>query len=399
VPIVVAVNKMDKPTANPDRVMQELSQKGVLSEAWGGDTMFVQVSAKTGLGIEQLLEAILLQAEVLELKAPRAGPARGTIVESSLDKGRGAVATVLVQVGTLNLGDIIVSGSEYGRVRAMFDEAGQPVKQAGPSIPVQVLGLSGAPNAGDTVLAVADEKRARDLALLREERLRDSKLAAQKAVKLDDVFSQMKAGEAKSVNLVIKADVQGSVEALRDSLIQTSNDEVKVNVVAAGVGGISESDANLALASGAIIIGFNVRADAAARRLVEDKDLDLRYYSIIYEAIDDVKKAINGMLAAVMREEIIGLAQVRDVFRSSKFGAVAGCMVLEGVIRRNNPIRVLRDNVVIYQGSLESLRRFKEDAHEVKAGIECGIAVKNYNDVRVGDQIEVFERIEVARAS
>lgn len=397
VPLVVAINKMDKPTAHPDRVMQELSQQGVLSEAWGGDTMFVQVSAKSGLGIEQLLEVILLQAEVLELTAPRQGPALGAIVESSLDKGRGAVATVLVQAGTLHLGDVIVSGSEYGRVRAMFDEKGQAVKEAGPSIPVQVLGLSGAPKAGDSVLVLPDEKRARDLALLREARLRDSKLAAQKTAKLEDLFSQMKSGELKSVNLIIKADVQGSVEALREALIQASTDEVKVNVVAAGVGGISESDANLAVTSGATIIGFNVRADGAARRLVEDKELDLRYYSIIYEVIDDVRKAIRGLLAPEVREEIVGLAQVRDVFRSSKFGAIAGCMVLEGVVKRNNPIRVLRDNVVVYQGALESLRRFKEDAHDVKAGMECGIGVKNYNDVRVGDQIEVFERVEVVR--
>jgi translation initiation factor IF-2 len=397
VPIVVAVNKIDKPEANPDRVMQELSQQEVIPEEWGGDTMFVQVSAKTGDGVDDLLEAILLQAEVLELKASVDTPGRGTIVESSLDKGRGAVATVLVQSGTVRRGDLIVSGSEFGRVRAMFDENGHPIDEAGPSIPVQVLGLSAAPNAGDDVLVVPDEKRARELALLRQTRTRDSKLAAQKAAKLEDLFSQMKEGETKSVNLIIKADVQGSVEALRESLLKVSTDEVKVSVVAAGVGGINESDANLAVTSDATIIGFNVRADAAARRVVEEKDLDLRYYSIIYEVIDDVKKAITGLLEPEVREEIIGLAEVRDVFRSSKFGAIAGCMVTEGVVKRNNPIRVLRDNVVIYEGALESLRRFKEDAQDVKAGMECGIGVKNYNDVKVGDHIEVFERVEVAR--
>ncbi len=397
VPIVVAVNKIDKEEANPDRVMQELSQEEVIPEDWGGDTMFVQVSAKTGQGVDELLEAVLLQAEVLELKAPQNGAARGIIVESSLDKGRGAVATVLVQTGTLQRGDIIVSGTEFGRVRAMFDETGRSVKQAGPSIPVQVLGLSAAPNAGDDVLVVADEKRARELADLRQERERDTKLAAQKAAKLEDLFSQMKDGEAQSVNLIIKADVQGSVEALRESLLKLSTDEVKVAIVAAGVGGINESDANLAITSSATVIGFNVRADASARRVIEDKDLDLRYYSIIYEVIDDVKKAMSGMLAPEVREEIIGLAQVREVFRSSKFGSIAGSMVLEGVVKRNSPIRVLRDNVVIYEGALESLRRFKEDAMEVKAGMECGIGVKNYNDVKAGDQIEVFDRVEVQR--
>jgi translation initiation factor IF-2 len=397
VPIVVAVNKIDKPEANSDRVMQELSQQEVIPEEWGGDTMFVKVSAKTGEGIDDLLDAVLLQAEVLELRASVTGPARGTIVESSLDKGRGAVATVLVQSGTLRRGDMIVSGSEVGRVRAMFDESGRAVKEAGPSTPVQVLGLSAAPNAGDDVLVVPDERRARELAMLRQERERDSKLAAQKAAKLEDLFSQMKEGEAKTVNLIVKADVQGSVEALRESLIKVSTEEVKVVVVASGVGGINESDANLAVTSGATLIGFNVRADAAARRVVDEKDLDLRYYSIIYEVIDDVKKALSGLLEPEVREEIIGLAQVRDVFRSSKFGAIAGSMVLEGVIKRNNPIRVLRDNVVVYEGALESLRRFKEDVAEVKAGTECGIGVKNYNDVKVGDQIEVFERVQVIR--
>jgi len=366
-------------------------------EEWGGDTMLVKVSAKTGDGIDDLLDAVLLQAEVLELTAPVEGPAKGAIVESSLDKGRGPVATVLVHSGTLHQGDVIVSGTEFGRVRAMFDESGRSVKSAGPSIPVQVLGLSATPNAGDDVIVVADERRAREVADLRTERQRQAKLDEQGTANLNDLFSMFKEGEQKSVNIVIKADVQGSVEALRESLLKLSNDEVRVAIVASGVGGITESDANLAVTSNAIILGFNVRGDAAARRVVEEKGLDLRYYSIIYELIDDVKKAISGLLSPIITEKIVGLAEVRDVFRSSKFGAVAGCMVLEGVIKRNNPIRVLRDNVVIYEGSLESLRRFKEDAAEVKAGMECGIGVKNYNDVKAGDNIEVFERIETAR--
>ncbi len=397
VPMVVAVNKIDKPESNPDRVMQELTTHEVVPEDWGGDTMFVNVSAKTGEGIDELLDAVLLQAEVLELRAAVDGAARGSIIESSLDKGRGPVATVLVESGKLRRGDIIVSGHEFGRVRAMFDETGKSVREAGPSMPVVVLGLSGTPAAGDDVLVVPDEKQAREVAALRHEKQRDSKLAAQKAAKLDDLFSQMAEGEVQYVNLIVKADVQGSVEALKESLVKTSTDEVKVRVVASGVGGINESDANLALTSNAIIIGFNVRADAAARRVIEDKEIDLRYYSIIYEVIDDVKKAISGLLSPEIREEIIGLAEVRDVFRSSKFGAIAGCMVVEGVVKRNNPIRVLRDNVVIYEGALESLRRFKEDAAEVKAGTECGIGVKNYNDVKAGDHIEVFERTEHAR--
>jgi translation initiation factor IF-2 len=359
--------------------------------------MFVEVSAKTGQGIDKLLDTILLQAEVLELAAVKEGPARGGVVESSLDKGRGPVATVLVQAGTLKRGDVIVSGSEYGRVRAMFDEKGTQVSEAGPSIPVEVLGLSGAPFAGDDMTVVADEKRAREVALLRQERLRDSKLSAQKAAKLEEVFSRMSAGEIQNVNLIIKADVQGSVEALRDALTKLSTEDVKVRVVAAAVGGINESDANLALTAEAIIIGFNVRADAAARRVVEEQDIDLRYYGVIYEVIDDVKKAVSGLLAPEIREEIVGLAEVRDVFRSSRLGAIAGCMVVEGAVKRNSPIRVLRDNVVIYEGVLESLRRFKEDAVDVKAGMECGIGVKNYNDVKVGDHIEVFDRIETAR--
>ncbi|MET0070255.1 MAG: translation initiation factor IF-2 [Candidatus Thiodiazotropha sp.] len=398
VPLIVAINKIDKEEANPDRVIQELSQEEVIPEEWGGDTMFVKVSAKTGQGIDELLDAILLQAEVLELKAVQEGNATGSIVESSLDKGRGPVATVLVQAGTLQRGDVIVSGKEYGRVRAMFDENGRAIKSAGPSIPVVVLGLSGTPEAGDDVRVVSDERRAREIAELRHDKQRDTRLAAQKAAKLDEMFTQMEEGETQTLNVIVKADVQGSVEALKEALAKTATDEVKVAVVASGVGGINESDANLAVTSNAIIIGFNVRADAGARRVVEEQGIDMRYYSIIYEIIDDVKKAISGMLSPEIREEIIGLAEVRDVFRNSKLGAIAGCMVVEGTVKRNNPIRVLRDNVVIYEGALESLRRFKDDVSEVKSGMECGIGVKNYNDVQVGDQIEVFERTEVVRS-
>ncbi|VAX07662.1 Translation initiation factor 2 [hydrothermal vent metagenome] len=397
VPLVVAVNKMDKPEANSDRVMQELSQEEIIPEDWGGDTMFIPVSAISGEGIGDLLDALILQAEVLELEAVVDGPARGVIVESRLDRGRGPVATVLIQSGTLKRGDILASGQEFGRVRAMFDESGKPMESAGPSIPVEVLGLSGVPNAGDDTMAVPDERKAREITVARQDKLRDSRLADQKAAKLDEVFSQMSQGEVNYVNLIVKADVQGSVEALKDALTKISADNIKVKVVASGVGGINESDANLAVTSNAIIIGFNVRADATARKVVEDKELDLRYYSIIYEVIDDVKSAISGMLSPEIREEIIGLAQVRDVFRSSKLGAIAGCMVIEGMVKRNSPIRVLRDNVVIYEGSLESLRRFKESVAEVKNGTECGIGVKNYNDVKPGDQIEIFEHIEVAR--
>ncbi len=397
VPVIVAVNKMDKPEANPDRVMQELSQQEVIPEDWGGDTMFVKVSAKTGEGVDDLLEAILLQSEVLELQAVEDGPGRGIIVESSLDKGRGPVATVLVQSGTLRRGDILVSGQHFGRVRALFDETRAPVDAAGPSIPVEVLGLSGVPNAGDDALVVPDERKARELAEDREMKARDSRLAAQKAAKLEEVFSQMQAGEVNYVNLIVKADVQGSVEALRESLEKISSDEIKVRIVAAGAGGINESDVNLALTSAAIMIGFNVRADATARRVAEEQGVDLRYYSIIYEVIDDVRSAISGMLSPEVREEIIGLAEVRDVFRSSKLGAIAGCIVLDGMVKRANPIRVLRDNVVIYEGELESLRRYKDDVQEVRAGTECGIGVKNYNDVKPGDQIEVYERYEVKR--
>ena len=397
VPLVVAVNKIDKPAADPERVMNELAQRGVMPESWGGDTQFVPVSALTGQGIDALLEAVGLQAEVMELKTPDQGAARGVVIESRLDKGRGPVATVLVQAGRLEHGDIMLSGQEYGRVRAMFDDTGAAVKSVGPSMPVEVLGLSGVPNAGDEVLVVADEKTARDVAAHRETRQREHKLAAQQASKLENIFNQMQDGQIATVNILLKTDVQGSAEALRDALIKLSTDEVRVKVVSTGVGGISESDINLAMASQAIIIAFNVRADAGARRLAADNEIDLRYYSVIYEAIEDVKQALTGLLSPEMREEIVGLAQVRDVFKASGFGAVAGCLVIEGTVKRGNPIRVLRDNVVIYEGELESLRRFKDDVSEVKTGTECGIAVKNYNDVRPGDQIEVYQRVEVAR--
>ena len=397
VPVVVAVNKIDKPDADPDRVKQELTNHELIPEEWGGDTMFVNVSAKSGEGIDVLLDAVLLQAEVLELNARSGGVAKGVIIESSLDKGRGPVATVLVQVGLLKKGDIILCGAEFGRVRAMFDEHGNPVEVAGPSTPVAILGLSGSPNAGDDLVVVDDERKARETAMFRNNKLRNKKFENQRSSKLEEIFAQMKEGEIKYLNLVVKADVQGSVEALKDSLNKLSNDEVRVKIIASGVGGINESDATLSMASNAILIGFNVRADATARKLTESKDMIIRYYSVIYDVIDDVKKAINGMLEPELREEIIGLAEVRDVFKSPKFGAVAGCMVIDGVIKRSSPIRVLRDNVVIYEGYLESLRRFKEDVNDVKSGLECGIGVKNYNDVKDGDNIEVFERVEVAR--
>ncbi len=397
VPIVVAVNKIDKPGADPDRVRQELVTHEVIPEEWGGDTMFVNVSAKSGEGVDDLLESVLLQAEVLELSTVAEGPARGVVVESRVDKGRGTVATILVQRGTLHKGDILLAGQEYGRVRAMLNEAGQQIESAGPSIPVEVLGLSGAPSAGDEAVAVADERKAREIALFRQGKFREIRLANQQAAKLENLFSQMEAGEVNHLNLILKADVNGSVEALRESLVKLSTGEVKVTIIASGVGGINESDINLAVASNAIVIGFNVRADASARRLLSETGVDVHYYSVIYEAIEEVKKAINGMLEPEIKEEFIGLAEVREVFRSAKLGAVAGCMVREGVVKRHNPIRVLRDHVVIFQGSLSSLRRYKDDVGEVKAGMECGIGVKNYSDVQVGDEIEVYEHVEVAR--
>ncbi|MBV6418253.1 MAG: Translation initiation factor IF-2 [Steroidobacteraceae bacterium] len=397
VPIVVAVNKIDKSDADPDRVRTELSKHEVIPEDWGGQNIFVNVSARAGTGIDQLLDSILLQAEVLELKAPRAGLASGVVIESAIEKGRGAVATVLVKKGTLRAGDPIIAGQEFGRVRAMLDENGKPVDAAGPSMPVVVLGLSGAPNAGDEVLAVESERKAREVALYRQGKFRDVKLARQ-ATRSEDVFSQMGEAKAGTIAVVMKTDVQGSAEALREALTRLSTDEVKVNVVASGVGGITASDVQLAAASRALIIGFNVRADASARDALKDSGIDVRYYSIIYEAIDDVKQMMSGMLAPEIKEQIVGIAEVREVFRSSKFGVVAGCLVTEGFVKRNNPIRVLRDSVVIFEGALESLKRFKDDAGEVRAGTECGIGVKNYQDVRVGDQIECFARVEVARS-
>ncbi|MBV9346323.1 MAG: translation initiation factor IF-2 [Gammaproteobacteria bacterium] len=396
VPIVVAVNKIDKSDADPERVRTELSKHEVISEEWGGENIFVPVSARTGQGIDQLLEAILLQAEVLELRAPRSGLASGVVIESSIEKGRGAVATVLVKRGTLRMGDPIIAGSEFGRVRAMFDESGKPVQEAPPSMPVVVLGLSAAPNAGDELLAVESERKAREVALYRQGKFRDVKLARQ-TTRAEDVFSQMGEAKAGVVAVLIKADVQGSAEALREALGKLSTDEVQVKVVASGLGAITVSDVQLAAASRALIIGFNVRADAGAREAVKETGIEVRYYSIIYEAIDDVKQMMSGMLQPEVKEQIVGVAQVREVFRSSKFGVVAGCLVTEGAVRRNNPIRVLRDNVVIFEGALESLRRFKDDVNEVRAGTECGIGVKNYQDVRVNDQIECYARVEVAR--
>lgn len=397
VPLIVAINKIDIPDSDLERVKSELSQEEVISEEWGGEELFVPVSAKTGEGIDALLDGILLQAELLELKADPERRARGLVIESSLDKGRGPVATVLVQNGTLSRGEMVLAGHEFGRVRAMFDETGAAVETAGPSMPVVILGLSGVPFAGDEMMVVANERKAREAAGQRQDRQREDRLAQQQAANLQNLFENMGKGEQMTVNLLIRADVQGSVEALKDALINLSNDDVKVNVVASGVGAITESDASLAHASGAIILGFNVRADSSARKLIQENELDLHYYSIIYEAIDEVKAAITGMLGTETRETIVGLAQVQDVFRSSKLGAIAGCLVIEGHVKRANPIRVLRDNVVIYEGELESLRRFKDDVAEVQSGTECGIGVKMYNDVKPGDQIECFERTEVAR--
>ncbi len=396
VPIVVAVNKMDKTAADPERVKSELSAQGVISEEWGGDTLFSYVSAKNGMGIDQLLDQILVQAEVLELQAPVDGPARGVVIESRLDKGRGPVATILVQSGTLRKGDVILSGIEYGRVRAMLNEAGQGVNEAGPSIPVEILGLSGTPKAGDEVIAVADERKAREIALFRQGKQREAQSTKQ-AVNLEDVFGQFEAGQTNALNVVLKADVQGSAEAIADALNRLSTDEVRVKIIASGVGGINESDVNLAKTSNAILIGFNVRADSVAKKLADEEGLKLHYYSVIYELIDEVKQAMVGMLKPEFKEQIIGLAEVRGVFRSPKFGVVAGCMVVDGVVRRSNPIRVLRNNVVVFEGALDSLRRFKDDVNEVRAGMECGMGVRNYNDIREGDQIEVYERVQVAR--
>ncbi|MGH8657540.1 MAG: translation initiation factor IF-2 [Gammaproteobacteria bacterium] len=397
VPIIIAVNKIDKPGADAERIRQELSRNEIVPEEWGGETLFINVSAKTGEGVDKLLDAIVLQAEIMELKAPTQGPGFGVVIESKLDRARGPAATLLVQGGTLTKGDMLLTGQEFGRVRAMINEHGQHVEEAGPSIPVEVVGLSSTPNAGDEFVVVQDERRAREIAEYRQGKSREGKLATRQAARLDNLFSQMEAGQTDVLNILIKADVQGSAGALNDALCKLSTEDVQINVIASGVGGITESDINLALASRAIVIGFNVRADGAARRLIEDEGIDLRYYSVIYDVIDDVKAAISGMLAPAVKEQIVGTAEVRDVFRSSKFGAIAGCIVASGVMRRHSPIRVLRDSVVIFEGELESLRRHKDDVNEVKSGTECGIGVKNYNDVKPGDQIEVFERVKVAR--
>lgn len=397
VPMIVAVNKMDKPGVDPDRVMNELTTYDVVPEAWGGDTMFVNISAKTGQGIDALLDAILLQAEVLELTAHTDGAGKGVVIESRLDKGRGPVATILVQSGTIRRGDILLAGLQYGRIRALVADNGDQVDSAGPSIPVEVVGLSAPPHAGDEALVVPDEKKAREVALFRQGKFRDVKLARRQKTSLEGIVENMTVANLKVLNLVLKADMQGSVEAISDAMVKLSNDEINVKVIASGVGGITESDVHLAIASNALLIGFNVRADAGAKRLVEQESVSLHYFSVIYDIVDQVKRALSGMLAPQFKEEIIGIAEVRDVFRSPKLGAIAGCMVVEGTVKRNNPIRVLRNNVVIYEGTLESLRRFKDDVIEVRQGIECGIGVKNYNDIKPGDLIEVFETVEIKR--
>ena len=396
VPIVVAVNKIDKPEANPERIRQELVTQSVVPEDWGGDTMFVDVSAKTGQGIDELLESVLLQAEVLELRAPVDAPAKGIVIESRLDKGRGPVATVLVQSGTLRRGDVLLAGAVFGRVRAMLDENGKPVEYAGPSIPVEIQGLSEVPIAGEAVLALADERKAREIALFRQGKFRDVKLARQQAAKLENVFEQK--GEVKVLALIIKADVQGSYEALSHALERLSTDEVRVNIIHSGVGAITESDINLALASKAVVIGFNSRADTVARKLIGSTGVDVRYYSIIYEAVDEIKAALSGMMAPDRKENVTGLVQIREVFRISKVGAVAGCHVLEGIVKRGSLTRLLRNGEIIYSGELDSLKRFKDDVKEVRAGFDCGLSLKNFNDIQVGDQLETYEIVEIARS-
>lgn len=395
--IVVAINKMDKESANPDRVMQEMVAEEVIPEDWGGSVQFIPVSAKTGMGIDDLLDAISLESEMLELEAPTEGHAKGVVIESRLDKGRGPVATVLVQSGTLKKGDIALCGMEYGRVRALVSDSGEMVDSAGPSIPVEILGLSSVPVAGDEMITVESDRKAREAATFRQGKFKELKIARQQKSKLDNMFNKMAEGDMQHINVVLKADVQGSIEAISDALTKLSTDEVKVTIVSSGVGGVSETDANLAIASDALIVGFNVRADATAKRLIDSEGIGLKYYSVIYEIVDDVKRAIEGKMAPDFREDIVGVADVREVFKAPKIGLIAGCMVTEGTVKRNNPIRVLRDNIVIYEGVLESLRRFKDDVQEVQKGIECGIGVKDYNDVKVGDQIECFERVEVKR--
>ena len=398
VPLIVAVNKIDKPDANPDRVKQELIAEGVVPEEYGGDSPFISVSAKKGTGIDELLEQVLLQAEVLELTAPKEAPAKGLVIEARLDKGKGAVATILVQSGTLRQGDVLLAGQVFGRVRAMLDENGKPIKEAGPSIPVEIQGLSEVPNAGDEVMVLADERKAREIALFRQGKFRDVRLAKQQAAKLETLLEQMGEGETKSLPLIIKADVQGSQEALVQSLLKLSTDEVKVNVIHAAVGAISESDVNLASASKAVIIGFNTRADAGSRKLAESFGVDIRYYNIIYDAVDEVRAALSGMLSPEKRENIIGMVEIRQVFRVSKVGAIAGCMVLSGQVKRGSQVRLLRNNVVVFTGELDSLKRFKDDVKEVKEGYECGMSLKNFNEIEEGDQLEVFEIQEIARS-
>ena len=397
VPMVVAVNKIDKEGVDPDRVKNELSKHEVIPEDWGGDTQFVHVSAITGEGVDDLLESVLLQSELLELQAPHDGSGSGIVIESSLEKGRGPVATVLVQAGTLKRGDIMIAGEEYGKVRAMFDENGKQMKTAGPAMPVQVIGLSGTVNAGDHMQVVDTDRKAREIAEQRAEASRESKLTSRQAKRMENLFANVGENQKQIVSLMIKADVQGSAEAVRDSLEKLSTDEVAVNVITSSVGGITESDINLAAASEGMVVGFNVRADNSAKKAAEENDIDVRYYSVIYDLIDDVKAAMSGLLSPELREEIVGIAEVKDVFKSSAFGTVAGSMVVDGVVKKGNPIRVLRDNVVVYEGELESLRRHKDDVNEVRAGTECGIAVKQYNDVKVGDQIENYERTEIER--
>jgi len=396
VPIIVAVNKIDRPTADPDKIKNELSAHEIIPEEWGGEHIFVNVSALTGEGIESLLESILLQAEILDLKAPFDAPGKGVIIESRIEKGRGAVATVLITSGTLNVGDTVLAGNESGKVRGIFSDTGESIKGITPSMPGEVIGLSGAPLAGDELLVLNDDKAVKEVAKIRQERERDLRLS-KKSVKLEDAFTNIGENQKAILNLLIKADVQGSAEALRDSLTSLSNDDLTVNIISHNVGGINASDAQLANASKAIMIGFNVRADSAAKNVIKENELDIRYYSIIYEVIDDVKLALSGLLEDEVREEIIGIAEVRDIFKSPNFGKIAGCLVTEGNVKKTNPIRVLRDNVVIYEGTLESLRRFKDDVKEVQSGVECGIGVKNYDDVKVGDQIECYERTTIER--
>lgn len=397
VPIVVAINKIDKPEADLDRIKNELAKQGLNPEEWGGDTMLVPVSAKTGQGVDDLLDSLLIQAEMLELKAPQEGPGQGIVIESRLDKGKGPVVTILVQRGKLHKGDLLLAGTAYGRVRALLDERGKLVEAAGPSMPVEVLGLSSTPVAGDEAVVVADEKKAREIALFREGKLREAKLAQQRMLKTQDIFGQLDENQVKTLNIILKADMQGSAEALQEALNKLSTSEVKIKIVYIGVGAITESDANLALASKALILGFNVRADVTAKKTVEKEGLIMNYYSVIYDLIDQVKNIMNGLLTPEIKEKVLGLAEVREVFRSAKLGVIAGCMVTEGLVRRNAPIRLLRDNVVIYEGELHSLRRFKEDATEVRHGMECGIGIKNFTDIRVGDMIEVYERVSISR--